>query len=152
MTTDRESAAAMVSACADANVKLGVAYHLRWHAGHRALHADAQAGALGTLRHMRVQWPMQSGPKTGVRRKNWPPVVPVRCWNALPRPDPLVRARPREKCAPAPVDNQIRLQRPTRETAVPHEFAGGATAEMCNSVLFPGPLRMEVYGSTGFAV
>ncbi|MBT6273309.1 MAG: Gfo/Idh/MocA family oxidoreductase, partial [Chromatiales bacterium] len=44
MTTDAASAEAMVDAASSAGVKLGVAYHLRWHAGHRALHEAAAAG------------------------------------------------------------------------------------------------------------
>ena len=37
MTTSREDAEAMLGAVAAAGVKLGVAYHLRWHMGHRSL-------------------------------------------------------------------------------------------------------------------
>ena len=155
MTTDRESAAAMVSACADANVKLGVAYHLRWHAGHRALHADAQAVALGTLRHMRVQWPMQSGPE------NWRAQEELATWWCLSGVGTHCLDQIRWFMGPTqgevvrllPLITKSVYNGPHEETAVlTMEFAGGATAEMCNSVLFPGPLRMEVYGSTGFAL
>ena len=46
----------MVAACKDAGVKLGVAFHNRWHAGLRKLHGEVADGKLGELRHMRVQW------------------------------------------------------------------------------------------------
>ena len=52
-------------------------FPLGWHAGHRALHTDAQAGALGTLRHMRVQWPMHSGPE------NWRAQEELATWWCL---------------------------------------------------------------------
>src|SRR6185295_4929236 len=56
MATDLEGARAMVNAAEAAGVRLGVAYHLRWHAGHRLLHERVQQGDLGDLRHMRAQW------------------------------------------------------------------------------------------------
>ena len=44
----------MTDAAEDAGVTLAVAYHLRWHAGHRLIAVMAEAGDLGDLRHMRV--------------------------------------------------------------------------------------------------
>jgi 1,5-anhydro-D-fructose reductase (1,5-anhydro-D-mannitol-forming) len=155
MTTDRDAAAAMVSACAEANVKLGVAYHLRWHAGHRALHADAQAGKFGTLRHMRVQWPMQSGPE------NWRAQEELATWwclsgvgtHCLDQIRWFMRPTQGEVVRLLPLITKSVYGGPHEETAVlTMEFESGATAEMCNSVLFPGPLRMEVYGASGYAL
>src|SRR5262249_29666736 len=45
MATTPEEARAMVEACRDADVRLGVAYHLRWHAGHRLLVRAVHGGA-----------------------------------------------------------------------------------------------------------
>ena len=56
MATDVAGCAAMVEACRDAKVRLGVAYHMRWHNGHRRVAEMAQAGFFGELRHIRVQW------------------------------------------------------------------------------------------------
>ena len=50
MATDVESARAMVRACRDAGVVLAVAYHMRWHRGHRLLHARVGAGEVGAIR------------------------------------------------------------------------------------------------------
>ena len=41
---------------------------------------------------------------------------------------------------------------PRDETAiVALKFENGATAEICSSVLFDAPKRMEIFGSTGYA-
>ena len=56
MVTDRADGRALVDACRDADVKLGVAFHMRWHAGHRALAEAAHSGSFGTIRHMRILW------------------------------------------------------------------------------------------------
>ncbi len=56
MATSIADAETMVESCHQAGVTLAVAYHLRWHAGHRQLAAAVHAGRLGVLRHMRVQW------------------------------------------------------------------------------------------------
>ena len=69
MATDRADGRAMIEACRDAGVTLAIAYHLRWHRGHRALHSLAQDGQFGTLRHMRVLWPTPQHTADGWRSK-----------------------------------------------------------------------------------
>jgi 1,5-anhydro-D-fructose reductase (1,5-anhydro-D-mannitol-forming) len=56
MATSSEDARVMVETASQAGVRLGVAYHLRWHAGHREMKALAEGGKLGELRHVRAQW------------------------------------------------------------------------------------------------
>ncbi len=51
MTTSVEEADAMVAACRAAGVQLGVAYHMRWHLGHRALARQIHEGAFGDIWH-----------------------------------------------------------------------------------------------------
>jgi 1,5-anhydro-D-fructose reductase (1,5-anhydro-D-mannitol-forming) len=155
MTTSNSDAAAMVAACADNGVKLGVAYHLRWHDGHRKLHALAQDGQFGTLRHMRVQWPMQSGPS------NWRAQEELATWWCLSGVGTHCLDQIRWFMGPqhgevkrlVPLITRSVYHGPHEETAIlSMEFESGATAEMCNSVLFPGPRRMEIYGSDGYAL
>ncbi|MEM7404556.1 MAG: Gfo/Idh/MocA family oxidoreductase [Pseudomonadota bacterium] len=155
MTADAASAREMVQICAEAGVKLGVAYHLRWHDGHRKLHAAAQSGYFGTLRHMRVQWLMQSGPE------NWRAQEELATWwclsgvgtHCLDQIRWFMRPSHGEVVRLLPLITKRVYQGPHEETAVlTMEFESGATAEMCNSVLFPGPLRMEIYGSEGYAL
>src|SRR5262249_5930556 len=56
MATSVEEAQAMVDACRAAGVRLGVAYHLRFHAGHLRLAEQITGGVLGDIRHFRAQW------------------------------------------------------------------------------------------------
>jgi 1,5-anhydro-D-fructose reductase (1,5-anhydro-D-mannitol-forming) len=155
MTTDAASAEAMVDAASSAGVKLGVAYHLRWHAGHRALHEAAAAGKFGTLRHMRVQWPMMSDPG------NWRANSELATWwclsgvgtHCLDQIRWFMRPDNGEVTRLTSVINRSVYGGPHEETAVlAMQFESGATAEMCNTVLFTGPMRMEIYGSSGFAL
>ncbi|MCB1739271.1 MAG: Gfo/Idh/MocA family oxidoreductase [Gammaproteobacteria bacterium] len=155
MTTDNEASQAMLEACDKAGVKFAIAYHMRWHDGHRKLAAAAHAGKFGTLRHMRVQWPMQSSPdnwRAGTELGRWWPLsgVGTHCldqirWFMCKDHGEVVRLQ-------SLITREV-YKGPHEETAVlAMQFESGATAEMCNSVLFPGPRLMELYGSDGFAL
>ena len=60
MATTVEDADAMIQACRSADVRLGVAYHLRWHLGHRELAGRVHRGELGDIRYARAQWTFQA--------------------------------------------------------------------------------------------
>ena len=77
MATDVAEAEAMVEACDEAGVTLAIAYHMRWHAGHRQLAAAVHTGRLGTLRHMRVQWTFLAGSDANWRAS---PEVSLPCY------------------------------------------------------------------------
>ncbi len=156
MATSVEDAQAMCDACGEAGVKLGVAYHLRWHAGHRALARRAHAGELGELRHVRVHWSRRAE-----NADNWrasPEVgrwwslagVGTHCldqirWLLLPSCGEVVQIE-------SVTDNSV-WRIPHDETAILClKFASGASAVSCTSMQFDAPRRMEVYGSRGWAV
>ncbi|MEO1493549.1 MAG: Gfo/Idh/MocA family oxidoreductase [Pseudomonadota bacterium] len=156
MTTDRDSAAAMVEAASQAGVVLAVAYHMRWHMGHRALWTAAQDGTFGTLRHMRIQWPTPARNDDGWRAK-----ADVGRWWALAAVGThcldQIRWFMRPSCGEiteaTSVINRAVYKGPHDETAVTaYQFESGATAELCVSVLFQGPRVMELYGSDGYAI
>ena len=67
MATTLEDAAAMVRACRDAGVKLGVGYHLRQHPAHRETQRLIAQGVLGTVALAQGQWGF------GVRGQGAPP-------------------------------------------------------------------------------
>lgn len=156
MATETAECRAMVDACAKANVRLGVAYHMRWHAGHRRLAAMAHAGEFGELRHMRVLWARRQADDSNWRASSdvgrWWSLAGVgtHCldqvrWFMLPTCGEVVRVRS--------VINRSVWGSPHDETAaVSLQFENGATAEICTSVLFDAPRRMEVYGSEGRAI
>ena len=154
MATDVASAEAMIQACENTNVKLALAYHLRWHNGHRKMIEQIRAGTLGTLRHMRAQWSFQA-PDDGNWRANqdvgrWWGLAGVgtHCldlirWVMLPSCGEIVALN-------STVSRSV-WQGPHDETAlVSMRFESGATAELCSSVLFQAPSRAEIYGSDGY--
>ena len=156
MATDVESAEAINAECIKNKVQLGIAYHLRWHAGHRALVAMAHSGALGELRHVRVQWSWKA-----IDAKNWRASEDLGRWWSLAGVGThcldLIRWTLVPKCGEV-VDMSSTISRahwggPHDETAVlSFRFESGATAELCSSVMIDAPTRFEIYGGTGYAV
>ena len=156
MVTDRADGRALVDACRDAGVKLGVAFHMRWHAGHRALAAAAHAGRFGPLRHMRVMWTQRAPDASNWRAATdvgrwWslggvgPHCVDQVCWFMQPEAGEVRELR-------SVIDHSV-WDSPNDETAVlVLHFENGATAEICTSIQFPSPKRMEVYGQDGWAM
>ncbi len=156
MATDIASAEDMVEACDKAGVTLAVAYHLRWHAGHRQLAAAVHSGRLGTLRHMRVQWTFLAQSDEG-----WRASTDVGRWWGLAGVGTHCLDQVRWLMVPSCgeiVTQQNLISRavwngPHDETAlVSLGFESGATAEICSSVLFNAPKRMEVFGSDTYAI
>jgi predicted dehydrogenase len=156
MATDMIEGRALVEACRAAGIKLGVAYHMRWHRGHRKLFEAAQRGDFGTLRHMRVQW-------TSGRRDagNWRSNAEVGRWWSLAAFGTHCLDQVRWFMCPQSGEIEV-LESVTSnagfgtemdETAIlAIRFENGATAEVCTSVLFRSPRRMEIYGSSGYAI
>ena len=156
MATDRESAAGMIEEADRAGVRLAVAYHMRWHMGHRALQEAARSGAFGTLRHMRILWPTPAPNADGWRARS-----DVGRWWALAAVGThcldQIRWFMTPQCgAVSGVQGHINRQvfnGPHDETAaLTFQFENGSTAELCASVLFRGPRMMELYGSDGYAI
>ena len=156
MCVSREEATAMVDACTGAGVKLAVAYHMRWHRGHRDLVRDVRAGDLGEIRHVRAQWTFLSADasnwRAGTELGRWWSLAGVgtHCldqirWLMMPTHGEVTEVS-------SIITNPVHGS-PRDETAVVAlRFETGATAEMCTSVLFQAPTRLEVYGSSGWAI
>ena len=137
-------------------MKLAVAYHMRWHTGHRALAAKVHAGALGEPRHLRLQWTFKSSDAS-----NWRARPEVGRWWGLAGVGTHCLDQARWFFCPGcgevsdvgSVVSRAVWSGPHDETAVlALEFESGATAEICSSVLFDAPRRMEVYGADGYAI
>ncbi len=156
MATTAEGARAMVDACRAAGVKLGVAYHLRWHAGHRDVVPKIHAGAIGTLRHVRVQWTYHAPDNSNWRASDsvgrWWGLAGVgtHCldftrWVMLPGAGEVVEVK---SLVTRPVHKG-----PNDETAlVMLRFESGATAEIVTSVLFDSEPSAEIYGVEGSVI
>ncbi len=155
MATENSDAQAMVEACQKAGVRLGVAYHLRWHDGHRKLQHMANQGDFGEIRHMRLMWARQQADD-----QNWRASPQVGRWWSLAGVGTHCLDQVRWFMGPScgeivkvsSVINNAVWGSPHDETAVlALQFENGSTAEICTSVLFDAPRRMEIYGSKGFA-
>jgi len=168
MATSAAEAREIVAACAKADVRLGVAYHLRWHMGHRMLRArvlgsaggdpattSSAGGELGTLRHMRVQWTYRAADAS-----NWRAHADVGRWWGLAGVGThcldLARWFMTPSCGEV-VEVKSLVTRsvwkgPHDETAiVALKFASGASAEILTSVLFDAPTSVEIHGTRGSA-
>ncbi|MFK7966834.1 MAG: Gfo/Idh/MocA family protein [Burkholderiaceae bacterium] len=155
MTTSLEEADAMIAACQQAGVQLGVAFHLRWHEGHRKLQQAAVNGTFGTLRHIRVQWSSLAADDSNWRAasevgKWWSLAgVGTHCldqilWFMEPGCGKVVEVK-------SLISREV-WKGPNDETAlISLKFESGATADLCSSVVFAGPTQFELYGTEGFA-
>lgn len=155
LATSHADALRMVNACREADVRLGVAYHLRHHAGLQALVAGIRAGELGELRHLRAQWCFEGDPS------NWRARRDVGRWWALAAVGTHLLDLVRWVMVPAcgevvEVKSLVTRERfggPNDETSVvAFRFASGATAELTVSVLFDAPNRVEICGGEETAV
>lgn len=156
MATSEEDAHAMVKASAEAGVKLGIAYHMRWHGAHRHLHKAVTAGQLGTLRHMRVQLSFRaeddSNWRAGQDVGKWWSLAAIGThgldqilWFMTPSCGAVAEVK-------AVTSNGV-WGGPHDETAIlALTFENGATAELCSSVTFDAPNRFELYGTETYAV
>ena len=156
MATSAADGRRMVDAAAAAGVTLGVAYHLRWHAGHRMVAAKVRAGELGTLRHVRAHW---SWPVADA--SNWRAKPDVGRWWSLAGVGThcldLIRWLMVPECGEVTelvsVTTNDVFGGPHDETAVvAMRFESGGTAQLTSSVLFAAPSRIEVYGTRGYAI
>ena len=156
MATDIESASAMVTAAREAERCLAVAYHLRWHAGHRLMRDRIRQGEIGRLRHMRVLWSSRAPDGD-----NWRAASDVGRWWSMAAVGThcldLIRWFMGETCGEI---KSVKSMIASTVWKVPHDetalislaFESGATAEMCSSVLFTAPHRVEIYGDEGYVI
>ena len=156
MATQLADAEHMLTSCQQAGVTLAVAYHMRWHDGHRQLQADVSQGLIGTPRHMRIQWswlaPDAANWRAGADLGQWWSLAGVGT-HCLDQIRWFLRPFGGEIATLKSVINRAVWQGPHDETAVlALQFESGLTAELCSSVLFQAPTRMEIYGSAGYAI
>ena len=156
MVTSSADGRRVVEAAEAAGVTVGVAYHLRWHGGHRAMERLIRGGSLGELRHMRVQWtwpaPDDSNWRAGSDVGRWWSLAGVgtHCldmirWFMVPVCGEVVGVR-------AVTSNAVWGGARDETALVALTFESGATAEFCSSVQFESPSRVEVYGDQGYVI
>ena len=156
MATTIDEGLAMIRVAEETGRCLAVAYHLRWHAGHRVVRKRLLKGELGSLRHMRVHWTFKAPDAT-----NWRANPETGQWWSLAANGThcldLIRWMMKSDCGEI---LSVRVHTSHSVWDTPHDetaivalgFESGATAEICTSVLFDSPSRVEIYGSEGYAV
>lgn len=156
MATSVEEAEQMIEECDRADVRLGIAYHLRWHTGHRRIREIILDGGIGTPRHMRIHWTFRApdgnnwraAPETGrwwSLAANGTHCLDLIRWMLMPSSGEIVDVQS--------LFAQSVWDTPHDETAIlAFRFENGSTAELCASVLFDSESRVEIYGSTGSVI
>ncbi len=156
LATDADGISRVVASCARAKITLGLCYRLRWHAGHRLLVAAVRAGRFGDVQHVRSIWTSRQTDASNWRASpevgrwwslgaNGTHLIDLSRWILQPTQGEMTQVKG--------VIAREKWQSAHDETAVAaFKFEGGATAEICTSVLFDSPNRLEIYGSEGWAV
>lgn len=156
MATEKKDAQAMVEACQAAGVHLAVAYHLRWHDGHRRLAENIKKDKLGNLRQMLIHWTWRAPDAS-----NWRASPQVGRWWSLAGVGThcldLIRWIMVPSCGEIVTIKSMLTsafwEGPHDESAlVSMKFESGATAGFYSSVLFDSPSRVEIYGDRGQAI
>ncbi len=156
LASSSQEAREVTQACKEAGVTLGVAYHLRWHAGHRKLLSLVQEGAIGEVQHVRAHWSFKAEDDSNWRAHEdlgrwWGlAAVGTHClnlirWAASPSGGEVVTVE-------STIANDY-WGSPHDETAMVNlKFESGATAELTTSVLFDSDSEFAIYGRDGSAV
>lgn len=151
MATSVRDAEVLLYVAARNNVQLSVGYHLRHHAGHKKMKALIDEGALGTLRHGRIQWTWAAKDEDGWRAKGdvgrwWTlAAVGTHCVD-------LARWLLSSLGEPQIVNRTIIAPKwGGREevAAVSLGFSSGAFVEVFVSNLIVSPRRVEITGDDG---
>lgn len=156
LATSTAEAEAVVDACRQADVRLGVGYHLHHHAGLQALALAVQEGFIGQLLHLRIAWTFRA-----TERDNWRANGVLGRWWSLGATGThaIDLTRWFMACADAGDVVEVRSLTSSPVHMSPHDetavvllrFESGATAEILSSVLFRAPRNVELYGHSGVA-
>lgn len=149
MATNVEDARAITQTCSDERVKLAIAYHLRWHDGHRRIAEMLHTGKLGKPRYARALWTWQAEDNSNWRAhselgKWWGLAgVGTHCidllrWMLLPVCGEVSRC--------TSLIDKSHYAGPHDETAaVLMQFGDSVVTEITTSVMFTAPSRFELY-------
>lgn len=150
MATSLDECDAIIEAARRNRRTVGLAYHLRHHAGHRMLRSRVADGAFGTIRHMRVHWTFRAQDDS-----NWRASPDTGRWWSLAANGThcidQIRWFMADTCGDVvdvrAIASHARFKSAHDETtAALLGFESGATAEICVSVQFDSASRVEIYG------
>jgi predicted dehydrogenase len=153
MSVSEAEARTLVDLAATQGVVLASGYHLRCHPGHQVLRERVLAGALGTVRHIRMIWSFP------IAESNWRARGDLGRWWSLSATAThcldLARwfgADMDDWAQFTAVLSNTKWQAPRDETAViAGRFVSGPTVEVLSSVQFDEYTRVEIFGDGGVA-
>ncbi len=149
MATTAEDAREITDVCNQEKVELGLAYHLRWHDGHRKIAAMLHDGTLGEPRYARALWTWQADDNSNWRAHEtlgrWWSLAGVgtHCidlmrWMLLPVCGEVTRL--------GSVVDKSTYGGPHDETAsLSLQFGDKAIADITTSVMFSATSRFELH-------
>ena len=156
LATDAEGISQILDNCSASKITLALCYRLRWHAGHRAIVKAVHEGRFGNIHHVRTLWTWKNPDAS-----NWRASSEVGRWWSLGAMGTHLVDMSRWILKPSQgeiekitsvIANKV-WKGPHDETALAtFQFESGATAEICTSILFDSPSRLEIYGSKGWVI
>ena len=156
LATDAGGILQVLESCSQSQITLALCYRLRWHAGHRSVVNAVRAGRFGDIHHVRGFW-SERHPDSS----NWRALPDVGRWWSLGAMGThlidfvrwVLQPTHGEMTKIKGVIARENWHGPHDETAsAAFKFKGGATAEICTSILFDAPSRLEIYGSKGWVI
>jgi 1,5-anhydro-D-fructose reductase (1,5-anhydro-D-mannitol-forming) len=152
MATSLGDARRMVNACEEADVRLGVGFHNRWHEGHRIVASYMKKGWLGDVRHISLRW--ASSPAKDA--SNWRASSDVGRWWSMAALGSHCLDLARWMMAPVcggvvsirAITSDVAFKSGRDESAnISLQFENGATADIYVSIFGPRQKRVEIFGS-----
>jgi predicted dehydrogenase len=148
LCTDLDEAKKLVHMSEIADVKSGVAYHLRWHQGLRALKAMMRSPTIGQVFHMNLRWMHRfvddaKWRKDKEKSKWWSlTTLGTHCidivrWYLVPLCGEVVELQL--------LTSSAHYQSNEETSIISMRFTHGATATITCSILFDSPLSFEIY-------
>ena len=156
MATSIADAKMMTAAARQSGVKLGVAYHMRWHQGHRELARRVWNREYGEIQTIRAHWTFNSPDSNNWRAhdklgKWWSLAgVGTHCLDWI-----LWMMRPicgEVEDVQSVVSRADATSAHDTSVAAHLKFQSGAIAHMFCSAVHDTPTVGEIYGSTGYAL
>ncbi len=156
MATTLEDALEINAVCASERVRLAIAYHLRWHAGHQKVAQLLHSGALGDPHYARALWTWKSTDNSNWRAHDelgrWWGLAGVgtHCidllrWMLLPTNGEVTKV--------ASVIDKSTFGGPHDETAsLSLQFGDSVIADVTTSVKFNALSRFELYCSEAVVI
>jgi len=156
MATSVADADAMVAACKTAGVKLAVAYHMRWHTGHRALAQKIHAGDFGDIRTAYARWTFKAADASNWRAHDevgkWWGLAGVGThsldwlrWMMVPGCGEVTDVR-------SSITSGILGSDHDEVASCTLEFESGAIAQFVSSSVYLAPTRAEICADKDFAM